>query len=214
MRVSTRADGDFHLDRVPPAELDARRRGLVDLPWTMLDERHGTGVVVVDRPGGGDRRTGDVLVTDLDHAALGVWVGDCAPVVLVAPDGRFAAVHAGWRGLAAGILDVACDALALRPASGAVAFLGPVIGPCCYEFGDDDLAAVAHAVGCSPEAVAGTASSGGRALDLRAAVRHALARRRVPLHADAPCTGCGGAHFSHRVRADPERHVVVAWRVP
>lgn len=212
VRCSTRADGDFHLDRVDRAVLAARRRRLVDLPWTMLDEVHGTEVVTVDRPGAADRRRGDVLVTDLDDAALGVWAGDCAPVVLVHPDGPFAMVHAGWRGLAAGVLDVACDALGLHGDRDAVALLGPAIGPCCYEFGDDDLAAVAAAVGAHPGEVAGTTAGGGRSLDVAAAVEFALARRGVVLDRHGACTGCGGAHFSHRVRADEGRHVVVAWR--
>ena len=212
--ASTRSDGDFHLDRVPAAELEERRRRLVDMPWTMLDERHGTDVVVVDRPGGGDRAIGDVAITGLAGVALGVWVGDCAPIVLVHPDGTFGVVHAGWRGLAQGVLESACESLGIDVGVGAVAHLGPTIGPCCYAFGADDLAAVAAAVGVEPDVVASTTNRGATALDVVAAVRHGLARRGVAVDHDAPCTGCGGSYFSHRVRADLERHVVVAWRSP
>lgn len=180
----------------------------------MLDERHGTEVVVVDRPGAGDRTVGDVAITDLEGVALGVWAGDCAPIVLACPDGSFGVVHAGWRGLAQGVLDVACDALGIDVGSGAVAHLGPTIGPCCYAFGADDLAAVAGAVGARPDTVGSTTTRGAPALDVAAAVRHGLARRGVAVHHDTACTGCGGSHFSHRVRADLERHVVVAWRSP
>lgn len=210
--ASTRADGDFNLDRVPPHLLDVRRRGLVDLPWTMLYERHGTDVVAVDRPGAGDRSGGDVLVTDVAGAALGVWVGDCAPIVLVRPDGGITALHAGWRGLARGIVDVACRAG--RIGAGSVGYLGPVIGPCCYEFGAADLAEVARAVGAPAGAIASTTSWGSRSLDVPAVVRHALARHDVTVHEHGACTACGGHHFSRRARGESERHVVVAWRSP
>jgi hypothetical protein len=54
--VSRRAHGDFNLDLVATDVLERRRRALVDLPWTMLDEHHGTDVVRVGAPGEGDRR--------------------------------------------------------------------------------------------------------------------------------------------------------------
>ncbi len=224
LRCSERGDGDFHLDRVPPDELEARRRSLVDLPWTMLDERHGVGVVHVDRPGAGDRQIGDVAWTDRFDAVLGVWVGDCAPVVLVAPSGRVAAVHAGWRGLAAGVLDVglravtgavtgAASGAVSEMAAGTVAWLGPRIGPCCYEFGAADLDAVAAGTGLAAASVVGTTRWGSPALDVPACVIGALGRHGVPVLDSGWCTGCDPRFHSHRVDADPGRHVVAAWKV-
>jgi polyphenol oxidase len=229
--ASTRADGDFHLDRVHPDELERRRRSLVDLPWTMLHEVHGVGLVEVTTPGGGDRSTGDVLVTDRAGAALGVWAGDCAPVVVVGELGRFAVVHAGWRGLAAGVLDVAAAAVASDGGGVTAALLGPSIGPCCYEFGRSDLEAVAAGVGTHPDSITSTTSTGALALDVAAAVTAGLARHGVTVDhvtvdhgggdhgGDGPragcrpvCTGCGGQHSSHRARAELERHVLVAWK--
>jgi polyphenol oxidase len=209
--ASTRQHGDFHLQRVPPAALRRRRRGLIDLPWTMLDECHGTEVVDVDAPGAHDGRAGDVLVTSLTSTVLGVWVGDCAPVVLVS-DRAMVAVHAGWRGLAAGVIDVA--AAALGPVDTARAFLGPCIGPCCYEFGRADLTAVAHGVGISEESLAGATAWGTLSLDVPAAVNAALDRHGIPLDRSAECTGCDVRYFSHRRRRDLERHVVAAWKDP
>lgn len=204
---STRADGDFHRTEVEFGELEARRRRLVDLPWTQLDQVHGTTVRRVDVPGGADGVTGDIAITDLDDVVLGCWVGDCAPVVLIGAGSEFAVVHAGWRGLAGGVIQAAIGAFG-EPVVGAL--LGPTIGPCCYEFGVADLDAVAAGVGCETSRISGTTRSGRRALDVAAAVGAAcdeLAVERI-----GGCTGCEYPGFSHRVRTDRRRHVVAAWR--
>ncbi len=209
IECSSRADGDFHRMSVPYAELDRRRRAFVDLPWTMLDEHHGTTVVHVDRPGAGDGRRGDVAVTDLDDVVLGCWVADCAPIVLVGSRRTFAVVHAGWRGLAAGVVDRAVEALA-EPLAGA--FLGPAIGPCCYEFGVDDLHAVAEGVGTHADEITSRTSAGGLALDIEAAVTSACARHGAAVQVIGTCTGCTYPGFSHRARRDSQRHVLAVWR--
>jgi polyphenol oxidase len=210
--VSTKSDGDFNRDRVDPVTLDSRRRGVVDLPWTMLDEQHGTDVVAVGVPGHGDGQVGDVLVTSLDSTVIGIWVGDCAPVVIASDAGVVAAVHAGWRGLAGGVLDAAVAAIG--PFGTARAFLGPCIGPCCYEFGHADLLVVAGAVGAAPAQVTGRTAWGTDSLDVPAAVRSALARHRIVVEHRSVCTGCDPRYFSHRRRNEAGRHVVAAWKEP
>jgi copper oxidase (laccase) domain-containing protein len=210
---STRADGDFHRDRVTAADLERRRRHLLDAPWTMLDEVHGTEVVAVAAPGAADGAVGDVLVTDQPRAVLGVWTGDCAPVVVVAPDGRFGAAHAGWKGLAGGVLDVLAVAVGAGGAGGLRAYLGPVIGPCCYEFGRPELATVARGLGVEVEAITGCTRWGAISLDVPAAVTLGLGRRAIPLDRHPSCTRCDRRYFSHR-RGDPQRHVTAAWRAP
>ena len=211
---SQRSDGDFHLDPhddgVRPRGLDARRRALVDLPWTQPDEVHGRDVLVVERPGDHDGAVADALVTDVDGAVLGVWVGDCAPVALIGDDGTIGAVHAGWKGAEAGVLQGAVDAVRRRGARNVTALLGPCIHPCCYEFGDADLRRLADRHG---EVVVGRTSSGGPALDMRALVAAALAECDVALEDHSVCTGCAADHyFSHRVRADRGRQVMAVWR--
>jgi hypothetical protein len=211
--VSQRSDGDFHLE-TDPVGLELRRRALVDLPWTMLDEVHGTDVVEIRAPGDGDRAIGDIAVSRVAGAVLGVWAGDCAPVAVVCDDGWLAAIHAGWRGLAAGVVDAALDQLDDRGASPRRrAVLGPCIHACCYEFGAEDLALVAAGVGGTAEVVAGRTSRGGLALDVPAAVTAALARRGVGVERLGACTGCDGRWFSHRARGERERHVLAVWRV-
>ena len=206
---STRRDGDFHLTNQPAAALERTRRAFVDLPWTMPDECHGVDVVRVNAPGDGDGEPGDIAITVLDDVVLGCWVGDCAPIVLIGADREFAIVHAGWRGLAAGVVDVAVDAFS-EPVVEAV--LGPAIGACCYEFGDDDLIAVARGTHADPAAIRGRTASGTPALDVGAAVRSALAVHGLAVTELAGCTGCTYDGFSHRVRRDAGRHVVAAWR--
>jgi copper oxidase (laccase) domain-containing protein len=214
--ASDRSDGDFNADRVAPAVLEPRRRSLVDLPWTMLHEHHGTTVVRVDAPGEGDGSPGDIAVTDRAGAVLGVWTGDCAPVVIVTPAGQVAAVHAGWRGLAHGVLDVALDAATGTPGGaapvGTVAYVGPCIGACCYEFGTDELHRVALGVHATADSIARRTAAGARSLDLVAAVTAALVRRGATVGAARRCTGCDPGLFSHRVRGEPGRHVLAVWK--
>lgn len=199
---STVADGDFHLDGDPVA-LDHRRQCFQAGSWSQPDEVHGTGVVEVHERGAGDRRIADAVVTALFGEVLGIWVGDCAPVALVAGDGTIAGVHAGWRGALDGVLDRAVDHL---PVGRVEAVLGPCIHPCCYEFGDDDLATFVAAFG--PQVVATTAW-GTPALDMPAVITTALARRGVTVSNRSQCTGCGaGRWFSHRRRGERGRQVL------
>lgn len=178
----------------------------------MLDEVHGVDVVTVADPADADGRRGDVAVTDRAELVLGVWTGDCAPVVLVAPAGRFAVAHAGWRGLAAGVLDRAVAAVDPELEGGVRAYLGPVIGPCCNEFGADDLTNVSRALGADVERISGVTAWGTTSLDVPAAIGSVLARHRVTLERDGRCTRDDASLFSHR-RGDRGRHVTAAWRM-
>jgi len=210
--ATDRSDGDVHPQRVAADVLRDRQVAVTGRTWVMLDQVHGTGTHLARR---GDERTptaarGDVLVVDDDLDAA-IWAADCAPVWLLGESGRRVGFHAGWRGLAAGVVDVAVDALGER-ASRAV--LGPCIHPCCYEFGDDDRRRVAAAVGADPAEITGATtaatSTGGRGLDVPAAVRIALAHRDVELDVIGPCTGCDPRWYSHRARGEPGRHAVVS----
>ena len=186
----------------------------------MVDEVHGTGIVdvdgLLDDGGSGPMpallATGDVLVTRVPGRQLGVWVGDCAAVAVLGDGGTLLAIHAGWAGLAAGIIDVALDHLAERGERPLDAVRGPVIGPCCYEFGAADLECVAAGVGASVGEIAAATRDGRVALDVAAAVRRALHRRGVSPHEIHGCTGCVAERwYSHRARGDLGRHALVSW---
>jgi copper oxidase (laccase) domain-containing protein len=213
--VTERVDGDIHPERVDADVLRKRQVRLTGSPWVMIDEVHGIEVFDLDRMPGRSQPMagrGDVLVADRSSDVMAVWVADCAPIVLFGANGSTRVlVHAGWRGLAGGVIDVAVDALEATGTTVGAAVLGPCIHPCCYEFGAADLEQVAFAVGARPQEVAGTTAWATPALDVPAAVESALARRGTALDVVGVCTGCDRRFCSHRRRADPERHALVAW---
>lgn len=105
-----------------------------------LRQVHGQRVFDLAEVAGGETE-GDGLVTDRPDSRVGVWTADCVPVHLLAPKNHVAAaVHAGWRGGAAGVVEAAVELLEarwnLRPQD-IEAALGPAIGSCCYRVGDE-----------------------------------------------------------------------------
>jgi len=131
-----------------------------------------------------------------------VLSADCLPVAL-AGGGAVAMVHAGWRGLAAGVLERGVEALReLQAMSGEiVALVGPGAGPCCYEVGEEVHAAF------------GGRHRHGRNIDLRAIARDRLLAAGVAsAAAHGGCTICDERHFSHRREgARAGRQGGVAW---
>ena len=132
----------------------ARNRQLlaaeVGRPIRWLEQVHGARVVEVMAAAGDDDpvaapATADAQVTRARDVALGVLVADCLPVLFADRVGDMVAVaHAGWRGLAAGVLE---NTIALMRSRGSgvdlIAWLGPCIGPTAFEVGDDVRAAFA-----------------------------------------------------------------------
>lgn len=110
----------------------------VELAWAR--QVH-SATVLAARPGACGE--GDALTTAAPRLALAIATADCVPVAVYDPDGgSLAAVHAGWRGIAAGVVGAAAAAL---DAPRLVAWIGPAIGPCCYEVGEEVAEAVANA---------------------------------------------------------------------
>jgi YfiH family protein len=120
----------------------ARSIGHPDLPLVRATQVHGSRVVVVtEAPAPGevaDAGECDAIVTRLSGVGLVVQTADCVPILLAADD-AIGAVHAGWRGASAGVALRAVKAfLALVAKRETVrAWLGPAIGPCCYEVGPE-----------------------------------------------------------------------------
>lgn len=85
----------------------------------------------------------DALVAATQGVAVAVRVADCVPVLLAdVATGAVAAVHAGWRGVVAGVVGASLDVLGAR-SENVLAAVGPSIGPCCFEVGDDVARAIA-----------------------------------------------------------------------
>ena len=200
--------GAYVTDVAP--DVEARRRAVKDAPWTWLRQVHGDTVVTVAAPGEGAGARADASVTDRPGCVLAVLTADCAPVALVSREGVVGAVHAGWRGLTAGVIERAVDSARALGATELRAVLGPCIRPECYEFGEADLETVAARLG---EGVRGMTSDGSPALDVPAAVGAALERADVTELDDlGVCTACSDQYFSWRARAEPARQTMVVWR--
>lgn len=134
----------------PAAVLENQRRFAAALGAApvWLDQVHGRDVVRLGashlEPGAGLPRA-DASISTTPGVACAVLVADCLPVLLCSRDGRaVGAAHAGWRGLAGGVLDhtvaALCDAAGCAP-SDLLAWLGPCIGPAVFEVGADVLLA-------------------------------------------------------------------------
>ncbi len=179
------------------ANLDrlGRRVGFAPERCYRLSQVHGREVVVIagdEDPAAVLRTPADALVTDRAGVTLGVATADCVPVLLVDPVRRAAgAAHAGWRGLAGGVLEATIATLADRfgaVPSRLLAAIGPCIGPCCYEVGEE----VASALATTPAAL--LRGDGPRPhLDLPAAARARLVAAglaEASISAAGLCTRC------------------------
>lgn len=138
------------------------------------------------------------IVTEAGWAGL-VFVADCLPVALSGPGG-VAMLHCGWRGLATGIVTAGAEAIGATRAA-----IGPGIGPCCYEVGEEVLGAFSGL---------GDGIAAGRMLDLPEVARRLLAEAGVEeVESAGLCTSCErGLFYSHRRDAGRTgRQAGVAW---
>jgi polyphenol oxidase len=120
----------------------AEATGLSPANLVRLAQVHGTAVHAATRQPGGAAEA-DIAVSDEGDRVLAIQVADCAPILTVDRTGRVvAASHAGWRGTAADVAGVTVRALASRyqvAPDTLSAAIGPSIGPCCYEVGEELL---------------------------------------------------------------------------
>ncbi len=183
----------------------ARAIGLDGMPIHWPRQVHGVTAATIREaaPAGQDASVGecDALATALPGVALVVQTADCVPILLAAA-GAVGAAHAGWRGSAKNVAGAAV--WALRDLGAAPkelnAWLGPSIGPCCYEVGGEVAAQFSGdfiRAGCG----------GGFRLDLRAVNVAQLQAAGVPRESIAvqrACTKCGGEKFAS-YRRDGDR---------
>jgi polyphenol oxidase len=195
-----------------PGAIDRNRATLqADLgapPLSFVHQVHGAEVrrITADEtPPPVERPRVDGQATNLHGVAPAALVADCLPIA-VAGDGAVAMLHAGWRGLAGGVVAAGVQAIRQLGARGDLsAAIGPGAGPCCYEVGDEVHAAFADV----PEAHRGAS------VDLKAIARRQLDRAGVGVVADIGiCTICSDPRllFSHRRdRGVTGRQAGVAW---
>jgi len=179
--------------------------------WTWLRQVHGPAVVSVTAPGEHAGAEADAAVTSTAGCRLVVRTADCAPIVLVGEQ-TVGVVHAGWRGLGAGVVGAAVAAMAALGGPPREAHVGPCIRPGCYEFIGPERQGLADRHGAG---VLATTTWGTPALDLPALVTSALHDAGVPVvHDDAGCTACDRRWFSHRARGESGRFATSAWLEP
>ncbi len=187
-----------------------RRRALAAVgaaleDWTGARQVHSTRAVQIgdaDRGAGWESPAGviadaDAMWTDRPGPALVVLTADCTPILLADPTRRrIGTVHAGWRGLLAGIVET--TVAAMGDPDHLTAFVGPSIGPCCYEVGSEVGGPARAALGDVVRTV-----DGREHLDLWAGSLVALARAGVrEVWPAALCTRCEPDRFySHRAGA-------------
>ncbi len=185
-------------------------------PPLWLRQVHGTRVADADARAAAadDEPEADAAVTRTPGRVLAVLTADCLPVLLCADDGSVvAAAHAGWRGLAAGVLEQAVAATGTAPGR-LLAWFGPAIGASSYEVGSE----VRHAfVAYAAEAAAAFTPTrpGHWHCDL-----YALARQRLAAAGLTRVSGGGfdtfadGRFYSHRRDAVTGRFASLVWLQP
>jgi len=180
VRFTERADGDLR----DPAVLE-RLRAELGLE-RIVSGKQPHGVEIAE-----DDREADGRLTRAGNVGCLVFVADCLPVALSGP-GVVAMVHAGWGGLAAGVLEAGVAA------TGAThAVIGPGAGPCCYEVGPE----VHEAFGLAPQRAR---------IDLKALAAERL--RGINVQDLGICTICSPDYFSYRRDGTQERQGGVVWR--
>jgi purine-nucleoside/S-methyl-5'-thioadenosine phosphorylase / adenosine deaminase len=165
----------------------------------MAHQVHGADLVF-DGEGFAGAAADGLVITVPDIAGL-VFVADCLPVALAGPGGG-AILHCGWRGLAAGII-----AKGVAAVDASRAAIGPGIGACCYEVGDEVLDAFAGL---------GDGIASGHMLDLPEVARRLLRQSGVEaIESAGVCTRCEDElFFSHRREGGPGRQAGLVWLSP
>lgn len=209
-------------DPAAVAENRRRLRQTLQLPAepAWLAQAHGTTVVRLDGPEvapGPDPPRADAVIARTPSRVCAIQVADCIPVLFAARDGTaIGAAHAGWRGLAAGVLEATIGALGAEPyctpPAGLIAWMGPAIGPDRFEVGDEVRAAF-------------LAGDPGAGLAFTRNVRerwqcdlHALARRRLgaagvrDVYGGGSCTYADpGRFYSYRRDGPCGRMAALLW---
>jgi YfiH family protein len=200
-----------------PASVAANRaavvRGLGLAPPQWLHQVHGTELVAAADDG--VERTGDACWTRQPGLVCAVQSADCLPMLLCDRAGTLvAAVHGGWRGLAAGIVQRVLIGLGVAPDS-LLAWLGPAICGRCYEVGDEVRAAFRGGEGDRLADQFRPAERPGHWLaDLAALTRRALAGAGVrQVHGGGSCTAADAVRFySYRRDGVTGRMASLIWR--
>ena len=203
--VTSRALGDMK-----SAEGRARLRALLPADPVWLHQVHG--VTVVDAAEARAGTQADASFTAASNVVCAVMAADCLPVLFAEESGAAVGIaHAGWRGLAAGVIEATVHAMAVPPRR-LLAWLGPAIGAQAYEVGAEVRAAFLARDARAEPAFAPT-RPGHWNLDLYVVARQRLATMGVTrVFGGGYCTASDPALFySYRRDKTPERMAAFIW---
>lgn len=191
-------DGDVRSDS-GARRVVSDRLGL-SADWAVCRQVHGARAHRVVT--GGTVGEGDALVTDAVGVPLAMFTADCLGVVM-AGDGVVGVAHAGWRGLSAGVLEATVDLMTSVGSEPSEVHIGPAIGPCCFEVGDEVAALF--------PADRTTTTWNTTSVDLVSAAKRRLGDRTdASVSIDGRCTRCEGG-FSHRRDGTSSRMAAIGW---
>lgn len=166
--------------------------------WATVNQVHGNNVVRAT--GAGHDGDADAVWTTVPGVAVAVFTADCFGVVLTAAD-AVGVAHAGWRGAQGGVVEKLREAMSSADHAPTRAFVGPGIGPCCFEVGNDVWNEF-------PDHRA-TTSWGSDAVDLAGAVGAQLGG--LDVWTSGRCTHHDEGFYSHRRDGTEKRLAAVGW---
>ncbi|RDH96003.1 hypothetical protein DFO59_11650 [Pseudomonas fluorescens] len=200
-----------HVGDDPVAVAENRRR-LTDqfaITPAWLQQVHGIAVVEADPA---QVAAADASWTDTPGIACTAMTADCLPVLFCNRIGtRVAAAHAGWRGLASGVLEATLDSLAV-PADEILAWLGPAIGPQAFEVGPEVREAFIAQLPQAAQAFTASPNADKFLADIYALARLRLAARGVTaVYGGGLCTVTDPRFFSYRRNPRTGRFASLIW---
>ncbi|WP_024619499.1 peptidoglycan editing factor PgeF [Pseudomonas kilonensis] len=195
-----------------PAAVAENRRRLTDqfaITPAWLQQVHGIAVVEADPA---QVATADASWTDTPGIACTAMTADCLPVLFCNRAGtRVAAAHAGWRGLANGVLEATLDSLAV-PADEILAWLGPAIGPQTFEVGPEVREAFIAQLPQAAQAFTASPNAGKFLADIYTLARlHLAARGVTAVYGGGLCTVTDPRFFSYRRNPRTGRFASLIW---
>jgi len=200
-----------HVDDRPEAVAENRRR-LTDhfsIKPAWLQQVHGIAVAPADP---GLVATADASWTATPGIACAAMTADCLPALFCNRAGtRVAAAHAGWRGLAAGVLEATLDTLDV-PAEDVLVWLGPAIGPKAFEVGPEVREVFINQLPEAAEAFVPSDNAGKFMADIYMLARLRLAERGVTaVYGGGFCTVTDPRFFSYRRASRTGRFASLVW---
>ncbi|MCP3975352.1 MAG: laccase domain-containing protein [bacterium] len=190
------AAGDLRVDEA------GRRRAADELgvspEWAFATQVHGTTVIRATTPG--LLGEADAIFTTRQALPIAIATADCVPIILEGT-GFTAVIHAGWRGASAGVVERTISELRSGGLNVSRAAIGPSIGPCCYEVGDE---VAERFPDFSRRTTWGTTS-----VDIAGSIEESLGS--VPVWRSARCTFTDTELHSYRKSRTKLRQVTVAW---